>query len=237
MKWQQVVQLINRNVEYNIKFFNDVEKFDDLGAYMTAYANVEGGQIVIGVDIKNLHLTGTKQNKDWVKKHSEKYIKPSINYQIVEIKKDSKTLIVIKVKRSNQRPCYYKNLCYVLDKDSQKPRLAILENKFNPSQKSIVEIKKTEDKNKKESNSPTSKEKAIKNINKRQHEALGFLKKEQEIQNKTYRDLCKVSHKTAHLELVDLVTKGYIKQEGSGRSTKYVLKNNDGTKISFTTFH
>jgi predicted HTH transcriptional regulator len=61
-------------------------------------------------------------------------------------------------------------------------------------------------------------------LNDRQQRALDFVKREASIRNKMYRQLFSVSHKTAHLELVDLVAKGHIKSQGSGRSTCYVLK-------------
>ncbi|RAP36112.1 hypothetical protein DID80_05725 [Candidatus Marinamargulisbacteria bacterium SCGC AAA071-K20] len=60
-------------------------------------------------------------------------------------------------------------------------------------------------------------------LNDRQQRAIEFVKREVSIRNKMYRQLFSVSHKTAHLELVDLVAKGHIKSQGSGRSTCYVL--------------
>tara|TARA_A100001015_G_scaffold202259_1_gene225875 strand:+ start:225 stop:1106 length:882 start_codon:yes stop_codon:yes gene_type:complete len=62
-------------------------------------------------------------------------------------------------------------------------------------------------------------------LNERQTLALEYLAEENFIKNKTYRELFDVSHKTAHLELVDLVTKHLIKSQGSGRSTCYVLNS------------
>jgi predicted HTH transcriptional regulator len=59
------------------------------------------------------------------------------------------------------------------------------------------------------------------NLNQRQINALDFLVKEGSIKNKQYRELFSVSHKTAHIELVDMVTKGYFVIHGSGRSTCY----------------
>ena len=58
-------------------------------------------------------------------------------------------------------------------------------------------------------------------LNERQKKALYFLNTEPYIKNKMYRELFDVSHKTAHLELVDMMGKGFIFQEGSGRSTCY----------------
>lgn len=60
-------------------------------------------------------------------------------------------------------------------------------------------------------------------LNERQKGALQYLKSHQKIQNKTYREIFSVSHKTAHLELVELVEKAYLCVQGSGRNTCYVL--------------
>lgn len=61
------------------------------------------------------------------------------------------------------------------------------------------------------------------NLTPRQKKSLRFLVNNDFIKNKMYRQFYDVSHKTAHLELVDLVDRGLICQEGSGRSTCYVL--------------
>lgn len=62
-------------------------------------------------------------------------------------------------------------------------------------------------------------------LNDRQQLALQYLEEESFIKNKMYRELFDVSHKTAHLELVDLVNRNLIRSQGSGRSTCYVLNN------------
>lgn len=59
-------------------------------------------------------------------------------------------------------------------------------------------------------------------LNERQQKALDVISRENSIRNKKYRQLFGVSHKTAHLELIDLVEKGYIKSTGAGRSTCYI---------------
>ena len=66
-----------------------------------------------------------------------------------------------------------------------------------------------------------------KNLNKRQLETLHVLKTNEigSIKNKEYRATHNVSHKTAHIELVDLVKKNFLVPQGSGRSTCYVLAN------------
>jgi len=64
-------------------------------------------------------------------------------------------------------------------------------------------------------------------LNKRQLDSLEFLKGNEFIKNKMYRELFDVSHKTAHLELVDLVKKGYLDSVGSGRSTRYITSTKE----------
>lgn len=60
-------------------------------------------------------------------------------------------------------------------------------------------------------------------LNSRQEKALIYLTQHHSIKNKKYRELYNVSHKTAHLELIDLVKRNLILSQGMGRSTCYVL--------------
>jgi len=60
-------------------------------------------------------------------------------------------------------------------------------------------------------------------LNDRQRKALDYLRQQEFIKNKLYRELYGVSHKTAHYELIELVERGLLKQQGQGRSTHYVL--------------
>jgi len=75
---------------------------------------------------------------------------------------------------------------------------------------------------KKQAQQPLSK--AAYDLNHRQKNALEIIFEENSIRNKKYRELFKVSHKTAHLELVDMVSKGYITPSGKGRSICYIVK-------------
>ena len=63
-------------------------------------------------------------------------------------------------------------------------------------------------------------------LNERQQKAMAYIQTHHAIKNKTYRSEFNISHKTAHIELVDLVSKGYIQSQGAGRSTQYVLSSN-----------
>jgi len=60
-------------------------------------------------------------------------------------------------------------------------------------------------------------------LNHRQQAILSYLNENPSIKNKDYRSQFSVSHKTAHLELVDMVAKQVLGVEGAGRNTCYVL--------------
>ena len=60
------------------------------------------------------------------------------------------------------------------------------------------------------------------NLSDRQLKALDHIKVYGSITNKAYRTMTNISHKTAHLELVDLVQKKLLTPDGSGRSTRYI---------------
>ena len=64
-------------------------------------------------------------------------------------------------------------------------------------------------------------------LNDRQRKALGYIKGRGQITNKEYRNLFDVVNNTAYRDLTDLVKKGLIEKQGSGRSTLYVLSSNE----------
>jgi len=61
-------------------------------------------------------------------------------------------------------------------------------------------------------------------LNERQRKALQHTFSKGFITNRIYREINEVSHKTAHLDLDDLIQKGLLITMGKGRSTKYIPK-------------
>jgi len=61
-------------------------------------------------------------------------------------------------------------------------------------------------------------------LNERQIKAVMYVKERGKITNKEYQELNAVSNKTAYLELSDIVKKGMLVIEGSGRKINYILK-------------
>lgn len=62
-----------------------------------------------------------------------------------------------------------------------------------------------------------------KELSERQKIALDFLKERGRITNREYREVCNVGADTAHRDLLDLINKGILKREGSGRSVYYQM--------------
>ncbi|RLJ09993.1 MAG: hypothetical protein DRP15_01585, partial [Candidatus Aenigmatarchaeota archaeon] len=69
----------------------------------------------------------------------------------------------------------------------------------------------------------TEEEPTITGLSKRQIIALNYVKKNRKITTGVYKDLVKVSEKTAYNDLIDMVRKGLLKKIGSGSKTHYVL--------------
>ena len=68
-------------------------------------------------------------------------------------------------------------------------------------------------------------------LNKRQVKVINFLQVNESIKNKEYREIFGVSHKTAHIELSDLLTRSFLAVEGAGRSTCYRLSLDFHAKV------
>jgi ATP-dependent DNA helicase RecG len=61
-------------------------------------------------------------------------------------------------------------------------------------------------------------------LNERQKKALFYATRKGHITRKEYMEMNKVSHKTAHMELSDMLEKEFLIREGKGRGVKYGIK-------------
>jgi predicted HTH transcriptional regulator len=307
--WDTLLNYIHAGNTANNRFITQVDSEGDLSPIIAAMANTTGGRIIIGMDIKNLHLIGTTVNETWVKSVVKKMCTPYIHLDIEEFVKNSKHIVCILVAEGQRKPYYYKKECYITDKgpsirvasddeindmkretaalqqflDAESEERAIQEVEsvsltpppFNPNSYSeapekredledfdsitddmmdiqtnnFFEEQHNQDSNnqnqrqleetpqqivsmateerERESEPKAQSDRGLFPLNTRQLKAVRFLKignpDMNRIQNKKYRNLYSVSHKTAHIELVDLVSRGILEQEGSGRSTCYRL--------------
>jgi len=326
LDWDTLLGLIETSrTSPDIRFITEVTSESDIIPTITALANTHGGKIIIGMDIKNLHLVGTTVTEEWLKKVVKKICTPFIHFDTDILLKNNKHVVCIIVPEGQQKPYYYYKLSHVLDgktirladdreiaymKKETEALIQFLEAdqiedpaKYNDSNVSLTpppfhinsnaSVRENESEDEEmdayhphededfntitndllgmtqglsvpsasdlsnlisitstphaffnpetsdtsfpENNppkpdlNPTHKlqEKELIPLSTRQLKAVRFLKlgnpDMNRIQNKKYRNLYSVSHKTAHIELVDLVSRGILEQEGSGRSTCYRL--------------
>lgn len=225
-------------------FLGHVASQDELGPTMVALANASGGSIVLGMDVRNFHLYGSELMPEWVATLVSAHTVPRLAHDCHVIERGDKHLLLITVEAGKQKPYFYKGECFLIDQQTgelsvelamspvvnpieevtpvlvnqpEEPSLATVPEVSTPAV-SVVEqvavpvqlsIRKRIDTN---------------GLNRRQKKALTYLQKRQSIRNKKYRELYGVSHKTAHIELVEMLERNIVVQVGAGRSTRYVLK-------------
>lgn len=209
MTWKKIVSLIAQGEGPSLEFKKRLKDSHDLAKELCAFSNGTGGNIVLGLDDKNGHLTGETASKEWITAIAKSKCTPSILPRVTTIEKAGKNILLITVLEGNQKPYYTDNVCYIREGKVTKEADIEFTN-------SIVN---------------TSKQQPEK-INQRQQDALIYVNKEGNITNKKYRELFNVSHKTAHIELTDLVRIDKLSVQGKGRSTCYI--NHESSIINNT---
>jgi predicted HTH transcriptional regulator len=313
MDWDKIIEDISIGTSTKMIFLSKVDLDDDLGPYIVAMANSQGGKIYIGLDIYNVHLIGTDVNEDWINKICQNLCNPKLTIQTITFTKNEKIIICLEIPEGEAKPYYYKNYCYLMETDKDCPTLIKQDHKLMfetppnlpKSEALVMPFSETETETETETEQtfpteileepkliqeqipeikiepeptpgliseteqltelpitiestneslPSSNENLISEdnepfkqdiekitnqlielktpdntdsepkLNDRQKQTLDYLKQNKEIQNKKYREIFNISHKTAHLELTDLTLKNLIEKKGAGRSTFYSLK-------------
>jgi predicted HTH transcriptional regulator len=236
MNWDTLIDVMKNGENNTIKFFGNSTLNHELGEAIVAMANTKGGQIYLGIDINNYHLYGFNDSEKEVMKFLSDHCRPALTFNIASIDKSGKKIVVLDIKETEDKPYYFNDICYVME--GSTIRRAFIEKNSFPLSKSPPKPKHSFDLNNSEPplinvkidvkepmNQTQSKPSHSNPLNKRQSEALEYVKIEGSIKNREYRDLFSVSHKTAHLELVDMVERGLINSSGQGRSTHYICPN------------
>ena len=130
MNWSNILNLLKIGETQYLHFLSSITNEDDLGPYLVAFANqVNGGKIVIGIDMINCHLLGVNSDihEAFIPSLVKSYIQPEIKYFCNSIIQNNKKLLVISVNEGKNKPylfkkkCYIKNqkTCHVADKDEE----------------------------------------------------------------------------------------------------------------------
>lgn len=253
MDWPGLLSYIKEGETPTIKFLTKAETEEDIAPLLVAMANSTGGKVFLGVDLRNCHLVGTRHQAEWIHYVIYQVCKPAFQVGLEMVVKNDKHVLCITVPSGIHKPYYVQENCYVMEKGQPRLAttdeihdMEELRKLRYPEEIPVIPVSiftPTEQVEKEEIISAVSEEEPMgvdeskiilvsplnNALTSRQKETLRYLERqatqedESSIRNKTYRALFKVSHKTAHIELVDLVKRGYIISQGSGRSTCYRL--------------
>jgi predicted HTH transcriptional regulator len=201
MTWDEVIQLLNQGEGQSVEFDKVIPSPDDIAREYVAFANSDGGKLILGIDDKNKHLMGAEIEADTIDKLTalgrDKCV-PAITPHIEILEQGGKKVLIITINEGDEKPYRTDDICYIRDGNISRPA----------REKEEEEIK-----------SPW----AGKDLNKRQKRAMQFIAEHGAITNREFREAFNVSHKTAHIELTMLVEKKILDSEGAGRNTHYVL--------------
>lgn len=201
MTWDEIIQLLDQGEGQQVEFDKVIPSPDDIAREYVAFANSDGGHLILGIDDKNKHLLGVELEDNSVEKlmkiGSEKCI-PAITPHIEIMERGEKKIIDITINEGDEKPYRTDEICYLRDGNISRPA----------REREEEEIK-----------SPW----AGKDLNKRQKRALQFITEHGAITNREYREAFNVSHKTAHIELTLLAEKQLVEAQGAGRNTHYIL--------------
>ena len=201
MTWDEVIQFLNQGEGQQVEFDKVIPSPDDIAREYVAFANSDGGHLILGIDDKNKHLMGVEVGEDTnerlTKIGKEKCV-PAVIPHIEILEQGGKKIIAITINEGDEKPFKTDEICYIRDGNISRPAREAEEE----------EIK-----------SPW----AGKDLNKRQKRALQFISEHGAITNREYREAFNVSHKTAHIELTLMVDKKLVEAQGAGRNTHYVL--------------
>src|SRR3989339_1143519 len=202
MNWEEIITLLEQGEGQSVEFEKQTPPPEDLLRDIVAFANSDGGKIILGLDDKNKHLVGLEisgdEFKTWLRDLVEKKSSPKINYELDIIEKGTKQVAIINVSEGDEKPYKTDDICYIRDGGVSRP---------------------AKEDGEKQITNPWGGQ----GLNKRQLRSLQLIQERGRITNREYREAFNVSHKTAHIELTMLVDKKIVKTEGLGRSTHYTL--------------
>ena len=58
MTWEEIIQLLNQGEGQSVEFDKVIPAPDDIAREYVAFANSDGGRLILGIDDKNKHLMG-----------------------------------------------------------------------------------------------------------------------------------------------------------------------------------
>ena len=259
MNWQRFISLIQEQSDSTF-FLSNTRQERLIGQTISALLNTKGGKLIIGYDKVNVHLTGYEQTDQWIDQFLGDHFKAA-QISTTFLFRSNKKVLIMEIEKSMQ-PMPYNEKYYKLTE--KKITDFIPENipaittpqPIHTSNETASPIQKTPEdfptvntinstsqvssQVKEKPVIPSNYETIVENnqeseLNSRQTKAIEFITKQGSIKNKQYRKLFGVSHKTAHIELAELVQQNKVMIAGSGRSTCYRLPTTNSSEKKIDT--
>ena len=226
MNWQEFITCAHSPCDTTF-FVSNADNVDRIGRWLSGLLNTKGGLLVVGYDPVSLHLTGYAKPNEWIDVFLRDHFNTTscVSYSFL-FRSNKKILLLDVVPSPPLMP--YNNIVYRID-DSQLNATDYPVPSMNstPPESPVSSTVPSMDLTQVSPNTIPSTDSAHapsghESLHDRQKTALTHVQTTGSIQNRTYRQLFDVSHKTAHAELADLVQRHHLTVLGSGRNTRYV---------------
>jgi len=245
MTWDDLLACLRQPESMELRFFKKDPDPESLCIVMAAMANADGGTIIVGIDHKNLHFFGSLMTDDALKAVVRQHCRAQFRITTSIIPRGGKSIASIQVHESTQKPVFFDDACYVYMGEGS--RFFIAQDPFavlsiDPSDmvsvpvmvdpilgasdtrpERVPELVASEQASRHIEIGTSIQTPLFETLNERQRQAVVFMQNNPAIRNQVYREMFGISHKTAHIELTELVNSGVFVQAGAGRSTHYVL--------------
>lgn len=122
-------KLIQKGEDENVDFKQTISNLYKIAKTIVSFANTKGGKLLIGVcDNKFIVGIDPEEEKHMLIQAAVFYCDPpvALSFQEEELKEEEKTVLIVEIQESNQKPHYAKQtsgtwLCYVRVKDKSIP--------------------------------------------------------------------------------------------------------------------
>lgn len=175
---------------------------------LVAFANTRGGRLIIGVNDQG-KITGIKSEEEifMIEGAAEFFSKPSIPVEFHIYEFQNKSVLVVEVPESNQKPHYAK------DEDGKWWVYIRVKDQSVLASKIVVDVLKKE----------TSKENIFIEYSSKEKALLQYLEKHHRITLKEFTQLVNISRRRASKILVNLICSGIIRSHNTEKVEFYTL--------------
>jgi predicted HTH transcriptional regulator len=249
MNWQTFISLIQKPND-SLFFVRSTQNETTIGKTISALLNSTGGTLIVGYDKINIHLTGYNQTDQWIDQFIETHFQ-KCEITSTFLFRANKKILLLDVKSSPMVHPYC-SVFYQVNSGKIEPftptppaeqPIKIKKDSLQTQANSPLNATPTPDTlphspdqlpshstqtltpHSQPTSSNLNHNHSSHSLNLRQQHALSFVLDKGSIQNKQYRKLFNVSHKTAHVELAEMVQQDQLSIVGNGRSTCYQLRN------------